>query len=252
MYSFLLIGIAYFVEDKRLKYMILLTCACNLYPILFSYSRTAYMCTFIGLVVIGIMQDRRILLIVVMLLTFYRVILPNSVVERIDLAFLQQGEISQTKEQSSALDVGGVQLDTVGRKELWDKALNYFKEQPLLGIGFDTFRQSEGMITHNMFYRILAEEGLVGMAIFIVFVVTLLRKALRLFRKSPSSLGKGIGLGVFSCIVVHLTGSAAGDTYVFFNMMCVYWLFIGIMASFNNLIDVGQDQGSPTALEQSS
>jgi len=232
MFTMLLMGISYYIEEKKLKYAIYFVCACNFYPILFSYSRAAYISVMAGFLALGILKDRRVLGLVVVIVLFYRFLLPVSVVERIDMTFIDQGNVSEEKEQSSAVGVGGVELDTVGRKELWDKAKEYFREQPLFGIGFDTFRHKEGMITHSLYMKILAEQGLFGLSIFIIYILALLRHSYRLFRVSASRMGRGIGLGFLLCVVAHLAGSISGDQTLYYNLMAVFWLFMGITASF--------------------
>jgi len=186
-----------------------------------------------GFLTLGLLKDRKFLVLLVVLIIFYSLILPRSVVERINMTFLDEAKVSQEQEQKSAVDVGGVELDTVGRKELWEKAKWYFEKEPLLGIGFDTFRHLEGRITHSMFIKILAEQGLVGITIFILFIITLLWQAYKLFKRSKNKLGKGIGLGFFISTIVHLTGSITGDQSLYYNLMAIFWLFMGIMASFN-------------------
>lgn len=232
-YTFLLLGISYYIENKKLKYFILFVCACNFYPILFSYSRAAYTSTLAGFLILGLVKDRKFLGLLVVLILFYSFILPNSVVERINMTFLDETTVSGEKEPSSVMEVGGVELDTVGRKELWDKAQLYFKEEPLLGIGFDTFRHKEGMITHSMFMKILAEQGLIGIIIFIIFTGMVLQQSYKLFRYSKSKIGQGIGFGFLLCEIVHLAGSMTGDQSLYYNLMAIYWLFLGIVASFN-------------------
>jgi len=231
MYTFLLLGLSYFVEDKKLKYFVLFTCACNFYPIVYSYSRAAYTCTIAGFLTLGVIKDRKLVLLLITLLIFYRFILPNSVVERIDMTFLEKGNISEEVQESSAIDVGGTTLEVTGRKQLWEKAMRYFEQEPLLGIGFETFVLQEGWITHSLFLRILAEQGLVGMAIFVAFIYTILRQSYKLFRRSSTKLGQGIGLGFFTCVVVHLVGSVSGDESLYYNLMAIFWLFMGIVAS---------------------
>jgi hypothetical protein len=233
MYSFLLLGISYFIENRKLRYLMLFSCACSLYPILFSYSRSAYTCTLVGLVALAFLKDRRIFLVLVLLLLAYRLVLPTSIVERIDMTFLNKEEISQEQEQASAFEVGGSTIEITGRKHLWVKALNYFEQQPILGIGFDTFRHREGWITHSMYMKILAEQGLVGLTIFVVFIGIILRQGYRLFRQKESTLGQGVGLGFLLSVIVHLVGSASGDQSLYYNLMAIFWLFMGIVASFN-------------------
>jgi hypothetical protein len=232
-YTFLLLGISYFIDDKKLKYFILLVCALNFYPILFSYSRAAYSTTLAGFLILGLLKDRKFLLLLVVLLVLYSLILPRSVVERIKMTFLGETEVTEEKRERDVVDVGGVELDTVRRKELWDKAMQYFEQEPVIGIGFDTFRHREGMITHSLFLKILAEQGLVGMAIFLAFILTILWQSYKLFRRSRSKLGQGIGLGFFTCVILHLVGTLGGDTSLYYNFMAIFWLFLGIIARFN-------------------
>jgi O-antigen ligase len=89
------------------------------------------------------------------------------------------------------------------------------------------------MITHSMYLKILAEQGLVGMTIFLIFIITILLQSYKLFRQSRSKLGQGIGLGFFVCVIVHLAGSISGDQSLYYNLMAIFWLFMGIVASLN-------------------
>lgn len=233
MYTFLLLSVSYFIENRKIRYFVLFVCACNTYPILFSYSRAAYTSALAGILILGVLKDRRLLLLLVVLVLFYSYILPNSVVERINMTFIDKGEIADISDQSSALDVGGVTLDTVGRKDLWERAMGYFNQHPFVGIGFDTFRHREGMITHSLYLKILAEQGLLGAIIFLLFTMTILCQSYKLFKHSKSKLGQGIGLGLFTCVIVHLVGSLTGDQSLYYNLMAIYWFFMGIVASFN-------------------
>jgi O-antigen ligase len=233
MYTFLLIGITYFVENRKWRYLILFVCTCNFYPILYSYSRSAYMCTLAGILTIGILKDRRFILLLVILIFAYSFILPKSVVERIDMTFLDREATSEEKIQSSAFDIGDTTIEITGRKQLWEKALSYFQKEPLIGIGFDTFRHKEGWITHSQYMKILAEQGIVGAIIFIIFLLTLMTQSFKLFKYSKNKLGQGIGLGFFTATIIHMVGSISGDQSLYYNFMAVFWFFIGIVARFN-------------------
>lgn len=232
-FTFLLLGISYFLDDKKLRYFIFFVCVCNIYSILYSYSRTTYMGVIAGLLTLGLLKDRRLLLLLFALIISYSVVLPNSVVERIDMTFLDKQQTSEDRLQSSGFDVGGATIEVTGRKHLWEKATAYFKRHPFVGIGFDTFRHREGWITHSLYMKILAEQGLLGALIFLLFTMTILRQSYNLFKHSRSKLGQGIGLGFFTCIIVHLVGSVSGDQSLYYNLMAIYWLFMGIVASFN-------------------
>ena len=232
-YTFLLLGISYFLTEKNLRRFVLFVCVCNMYPIIYSYSRAAYVSTCVTLLCLGILKDRRLLVVLFALITLYSAILPTSVVERIDSTFLDKEETSEERLQSSGFDVGDTTLEVPGRKVLWEKAIAYFEKQPLLGIGFDTFRHQEGWITHSIYMKILAEQGLLGIMIFLIFTITVFRQSYKLFRHSNSKIGRGIGLGFLTCEIAHLGGSVSGDQSMYYNLMAVRWLFLGIVASFN-------------------
>ena len=239
MYTFLLFGISYFIEDKKLKYWLLLVCCANFYTILYCYSRAGYMCTLFGFFFLGILKDKRFLLLLAALIIAYKIVLPTSVVERIDNTFLEKGEISERQEETSAFEVGDTVVEVTGRKQLWEKAMYYFEREPLFGIGFDTFRHQEGWITHSLYMKILAEQGLVGAIIFLIFIAIILSQAFKLFKHSETKIGKGVGLGFLLCVLVQLVGSVTGDQSLYYNMMAIYWVFLGIVASLN----INRNQG---------
>jgi O-antigen ligase len=233
MYTFLLLGISFYVENRKLRYLLLLVSAVNCYPILYSFSRAAYLSFLVGLLVLALVKERRFILVLIGLVAFYSVVLPTAVVERIDQTFLQKDEVSEDYWDRRAMDIGGVTVDSTGRKQLWNKAGDYFREHPILGIGFDTFRYKEGYITHSMYYKILAEQGLVGVIIHLIFYGVIIRQSYRLFRRSPGGIGKGVGLGFFLATFVHLAGNLTGDQSLYYNLMAVFWLFLGIVSRFS-------------------
>lgn len=232
-FTLLLFGISYFLENKRLRYFTFFVCACNMYPIIYSYSRATYMSVIAGLLTLGLLKDRRLLLLLFALIISYSAILPNSVVERIDMTFLDKQQTSEERLQSSGFDVGDTTIEVTGRKHLWEKAIDYFEQHPFVGIGFDTFRHKEGWITHSLYMKILAEQGLLGVIIFLLFAKTILQQSYKLFKHSKSKLGQGIGLGFLTCVIVHFVGSVSGDQTLYYNLMAIYWVFMGIVASFN-------------------
>jgi len=160
--------------------------------------------------------------------------MPNSVIERIDSTFLDKTTATEETLERRALDIGDTTIDTVNRVALWKKALSHFEEHPFFGIGFRAFAKREGKITHSLFMQVLAEQGLFGLGIFVFFVTVCLRQGYTLFRRSPNKFDRGIGLGFFTCSILLLVGSLGGDISLYYNLMCVYWLFIGIVARYNS------------------
>jgi O-antigen ligase len=148
------------------------------------------------------------------------------------MTFVESVEEQDESEASGTMEVGGVTVDTVGRRQLWERAISYFKESPVLGIGLDTFRHKEGMITHSLYMKMLAEQGIVGFCIYLFFISVVLRQSMNLYRHGRSELGRGIGLGVFLCSIVHLVGSVTGDQSMYYNLMAIFWVFVGILGAY--------------------
>lgn len=75
---------------------------------------------------------------------------------------------------------GDIQTATSGRNVLWEKALITFKSNKIHGIGFGAFqiyfdnnytiKGIEAFLTHNIYIGLLAETGLVGFCLFVIFL----------------------------------------------------------------------------------
>ena len=68
--------------------------------------------------------------------------------------------------------------DGNGRIEIWSKGLAAFRRSPILGNGFGYMQMQYGTLAHNTFIQLLAESGLVGTGVFIVFMIMMFRKAI--------------------------------------------------------------------------
>ena len=74
-----------------------------------------------------------------------------------------------------------IRLDTTA------EAVDMFAQSPIFGIGVGRFFETRGRIIHNTPLWILTEFGLVGFAIFVGFVSSVLYRGWRAFRLAPDS-----------------------------------------------------------------
>ncbi len=58
-----------------------------------------------------------------------------------------------------------------GRDKLWEAAIQDFKAHPILGIGIDSYSTKYGLDTHNIYLQVLCETGIIGFALFAVFLL---------------------------------------------------------------------------------
>ncbi len=61
------------------------------------------------------------------------------------------------------------------RKHYFDLALEYFMNNPILGIGVTNFYQEVGKASHNSYLQILAESGLIGFGLYFFAVILTIR-----------------------------------------------------------------------------
>lgn len=80
------------------------------------------------------------------------------------------------------IDAGDISL---GRFDFWTLALNAFKENPLLGIGWKHYQIdiNPGYDVHNVYLQIICETGVVGAIIFFAWFILLYWKTLRNYIK---------------------------------------------------------------------
>jgi hypothetical protein len=111
--------------------------------------------------------------------------------------------------QSHFLDVGS------GRYDFWRVALDAFASHPIGGLGQDNFGDyylthrrtgEEPSWTHSLELRLLASTGIIGFALFVVFLVAAMRVALRA-RSRAGVTGTVAGAALLPLVVWGIHGS---------------------------------------------
>lgn len=113
-------------------------------------------------------------------------------------------------------------VDDSGRNQLHEQALQFFKENPVFGIGWTNFRvmySFRSTHVHCIYLQLLCETGLVGFGIFVTFFATRLMNTLTLVRKT------------------RLTGDMQEGSWIKFSFFIqLYFLLYGITG--NPLYDI--------------
>ena len=76
----------------------------------------------------------------------------------------------------------------INRLRIWNSALDQFKQNPILGAGYratyhDEIADTDWNHPHNVFLQFLAETGLLGFGIFLLFLFLVIRKAIDNYRR---------------------------------------------------------------------
>jgi len=188
----------------------------SLYPLLFSYSRGAYLAVLAALCVFGVMRHRWLLGLVAVLAVLWQVVLPDSVVDRITMTEGEDGEL----EASAA-----------GRVEVWEHARTLFLQSPIFGIGLNGFMTARAGETltdpHNFYLKVAAEQGVVGLLLLFGMLLAFLHSAWRLQRDARTPFAAGLGYGGMGCIIAVMVTNAFGDRFSQLALGSTFFLLLG-------------------------
>jgi O-antigen ligase len=152
--------------------------------LLFTYARAAWMAALVGVLIVGWLQDKRIITGVVVGVLVLVVAVP-SVATR--LGELGEGRDALTDDPNSL----------VWRIEYWGRVLPSMAEGPITGIGLGMVEaeQVEGLPPHNVFVQAAAETGIAGLASLALLVGALAADLRRGLRRAAGGLHRGVAVG---------------------------------------------------------
>jgi putative inorganic carbon (HCO3(-)) transporter len=187
------------------------------YCVLFCFSRGGYVGVLGGLVVLGLMKDRKYLVLVAALLLTWQTVVPNAVRERILMTY----------------DDGQVESSANERLQLWEDAFTIIPEHPLLGTGFNTYRllgrSADYLDTHNYYVKVTVETGFVGLALFLYLLWLMLREGMALFRTARDPFYQRLGLGLIAVIVCTVLVNFFGDRWMYQQITAYMWTYLGLV-----------------------
>src|SRR5207245_9012855 len=88
------------------------------YCLMYTFSRGAYIAFLVGLGFLGVVKQRKWLLVMLVGLIGWQVFLPNSVQERMTMTYTEEGELGSSAQT---------------RVQLWEDAMKLFHQHPILG-----------------------------------------------------------------------------------------------------------------------
>jgi O-antigen ligase len=188
--------------------------------VVYSFSRGAYVALLAGWVFIGVIKQRKLLLLLAVFLTTWVSVVPNAVRERVLMTYDPQ---QQALDNSAAI-----------RLDVWTDAIDLFQANPLLGTGFHTYaymnRVGNYEDTHNIYLKALVETGLIGLLLFLWLLTKTYRVGYRLFRQAQEPLFSGLGLGLAVWIVCTAASNLFGDRWTYFQVNGYLWVVAGLVA----------------------
>jgi putative inorganic carbon (hco3(-)) transporter len=229
-----LIGVSLFVKKPLVKIGLLAIALYSVYCLELTFSRGAYAGFLLGLLVLGLIKERKILFLMAILLVTWQSLVPYAVTQRVMMTY-QEG--------------GGVDASAGERLTVWQDALKVVNEDPVLGTGFETYaymhRVMEFTDTHNYYLKVVLETGFAGLLIFLWLLGMACKMPLRLFRTAQDSVMSALGCGLFAMMICVLVVNFFGDRWTYLQVNGFLWILLGLAA--RGLYVVSQEKESSEA-----
>jgi putative inorganic carbon (hco3(-)) transporter len=208
------------------------------YCVLFCFSRGGYIGVLAGLVILGLLKDRKYLLIVAALLATWQTVVPNAVRERVLMTY----------------DGNQVESSANERLQLWEDAFTIIPEHPIIGTGFVTYRylgRSEDYLdTHNYYVKVTVETGLVGLGLFAYLLWIIIREGFALFRQSRDPLFQRLGLGLVAMMFCAIAVNCFGDRWMYQQISAYMWTYVALVCRARMIVaSEGAAEAVPAAVK---
>lgn len=184
----------------------------NIMALLWTYSREAYVALIGGIAIIGLLKNKQLIPLILLLLVFASAVLPPSVYERLV-------SIKDTSEDIS--------VNT--RYEMWRLARFRIKESPILGHGYGTSRFLLPRDTHNMYYDMAMESGIPAVLILLWFFNRTFFVAVRLYSLTKNPVNKIISLSAVAAVTAMAICNVFGTRLNFAPINMYFGILVGMM-----------------------
>ena len=223
-YTIILMSIYFCMKRSWVKIALGSLIVVNIFCVLFLFSRAAYVGIAVGMFFLFSLKNRKYLILLLLVLIFWQLVLPEKIKQRIGETTNEYGEL----DESSA-----------NRLIVWQYSIDMFSENPITGVGYGVFSQMGFGLTdtHNIYLKILAEQGLVGITIFLLLILVFFLQGAKLASGGEDDLEKGLGLGYAICIIVLMCNNVFGDRWTYMTLSSNLWVFTALVARLNYMGD---------------
>jgi putative inorganic carbon (HCO3(-)) transporter len=219
-------GFAQFVKRRKFKLFSYGLVAITLFATMYTFSRGAYLAVLASVLVLGLLKDRKLLIVLGVFLLSWQTIVPTAVHQRITMTENTNGQLEASAQE---------------RVDLWENAWKAIVHSPIVGNGFATFQMEEHVDnlkdTHNWYVKVLVETGIIGLMMALAMLQQILAVSYRLFRRASDPLYKGLGLGIFVGMISCIVANFFGDRWTYLEITGLLWVLIAAAVRAMNLTD---------------
>jgi putative inorganic carbon (HCO3(-)) transporter len=180
-----------------------------------TYTRSSWLALVIGLLVVGWLQSKKLLLVLIAMGLGVALFVP-SVVNRFS-------DLTADNGPSTALTGEGNSL--AWRFSYWTQVVNLAADNPVTGIGLRVTEVISGgnKQPHNDFVRAYVELGAIGLMAYILLLIAMARVAFRGVRDARAGWQRGVAVGFAGCFVAFVLVSLVAN--VMSQAVVLWYLF---------------------------
>lgn len=185
--------------------------------LILTYTRAAWIAVFLAILFLGIFRYRKLLLISVPL--FFLLIKFNpGLAHRFGDVF----------EFSSYYDP---QNSFLWRIKLWSQTIPLIFSRPILGHGLSSFASYFRGEAHNDYLRVAFETGLIGVGAHLWILLSLLRRAIYVYKRIGTQYFKSLTLAFISIFIAYMAIMLSDNLMRSLVVQWYFWIFAGIACS---------------------
>jgi O-antigen ligase len=213
-------GIVLLFKDGSSSRKIILGILCTAMGIslILTYTRAAWIAVFLAILLLGTFRYRKLLIISVPLIFLLIKFDPFLV-----------GRLGDVFESSSYYDS---QNSFLWRIKYWSEVIPLILSRPILGHGLSSFSfYSRGWAAHNDYLRVAFETGFIGLGAYLWILVSLLRRAIYVYKRIGVQYFKSLTLGFISIFIAYITIMLSDNLMRSLVVQWYFWIFAGIAFS---------------------
>ena len=208
-------GVVQFAKRKKIKLFGYLLVAATMVAAMYTFSRGGYLAVLFSVFVLGLLRDRKLLLVLGAFLLTWQTVVPTAVRERVNMTETSSGELEASAQE---------------RVDLWKDAQKSIARSPIVGDGFATFQLQEHVgdlkDTHNWYVKVMVETGIIGLIMALFLLQQMLATSYRLFKRATDPLYQGLGLGLFLAICSSIVANFFGDRWTYVEITGLLWILV--------------------------
>jgi O-antigen ligase len=227
-------GFIEFVKRKKLKLFGYGLVAITLFATMYTFSRAGYLAVLFSVFVLGLLKDRKLLVILGVFLVTWQAIVPTAVRER----------VTMTQDVNGQLEVSAQD-----RIDLWKESWTSIVHSPIVGNGYATFQivpHVHGLEdTHNWYVLVMVETGIIGLMMAFILFEQAVALSYRLFRQAKDPLYQGLGLGLGLAMCSCIVANCFGDRWTYLEITGPLWILMAAGVRANQLNSAPNQQPEP-------